>query len=205
MVLDRAQQLVGAARQCPGADPVGDLGDRSEASGGDTGVVERGEVDLHPGDIDRTSQLVVDGPRLEQAPAPPAVGRVGESLDLDRTRQGPPVAPRARVIGRSNGGVPSIVEHPACECQPADNDPCLGDVERSRCVERCGLRQLPRLVWFPVAQRLRQQHAGDDGDLAVAGRSRQRQCPFARAARLLDVAADEEQPGEHRHRVGDQP
>ena len=33
---------------------------------------------------------------------------------------------------------------------------------------------------------------------------RQRQCPLARAARLLDVAADEEQTGEHRHRVGDE-
>ena len=110
----------------------------------------------------------------------------------------------ARVLGGSDRRVARVVGHPARQRQLAHDDPRLGDVERSRRVERRRLRQLPRLVGLTVAQRQRQQHAGDDRDLAVAGRSRHRQRPFARAACLLDVAADEEQAGEHRHRIGDE-
>lgn len=54
-MVEGAEQLVGAARQRAGADPVGDLGDSTEPSGGDSGVIERGEVDLDPRGIDWTA------------------------------------------------------------------------------------------------------------------------------------------------------
>ena len=68
-------------------DFVGDLGDGTQASGGDARVVERGEMDLHPGDIDRAAQLVVQRSRFEES---------RPARDVDRIVAAGPFAGRGR-------------------------------------------------------------------------------------------------------------